>query len=242
MSNTVRMPLSDSHCNAITGKSLFYPSCGKDIYDPIKLYMAFVTDFWFVDVSEQCQSIPRETRELLQSLGYEQKKHIALKELHGTTIHKQEPYVIKVKTFTYTNGDESSAVHVHRCCGKGYNALRSIFDENSYTLGVFYYRGDSPGECGSGFYWLGSKTFPHVLRRLGNGGHVVTDGSNTFDGSFLKKRLAKFHNQRDMDPQEAMTQSAGFTYAHCRFQCIGHAGIKRGPVLVWKIDKLTGSV
>lgn len=237
MSDTVWIPLFDSHGNEIIGKSLFYPSCGNDMYDPIKLYIDFVTDFWFVDVSENCQSIPRQTSELLQTLGYERKKHIASKELHGTTIHSQEPYVITVKTFAYIKSDTGSEVNVHRCCGRGYNALRSIFDEDSYTLGVFYYRGDSPGESGSGFYWLGSKTFLHVLRRLSDGGHVVTDGSNVFGSSYLKRCLAKFHGQ-DIDPHEAMTQLAAFTYEHHQFTCIGHAGKKYGPTLVWKVNRL----
>ena len=231
------MILSVSDCIGIKDTSLFYPCCGRDLNDPLQLYISVIKDFWFVDILNNLNYISSQTNQLLQSLGYKQKKENNSKKFYGTTIHKKEPYTISVKTFTYIKKNEGREVNIHRCCGKGYDALRSIFDDNNYTLGVFFYRGDSKGECGSGFYWLGSKTFPYVLSRLSNGGHVVTDGSNVYGSSFLKKHLAKFHRQQ-ISPNEAVKQSNDFTYKNLRFDCVGHAEQKYGPVLIWRITKL----
>jgi hypothetical protein len=221
--------------NEIKDTSLFYPCCGDDLDNPLRIYIHLIKDFWFVDILSHHNHINDHTNKLLRSLGYEWKKEIKDK-FNGITLCKKEYYAIEVKTFTYIKISDGREVNIHRCCGKGYDALRSVFDGNNYTLGVFFYCGDSPGEGGSGFYWLGSKLFPYVLGRLADGGQVVTDGSNVYGSSSLKRLLAKFHSQK-ISQQEAMTKSEDFTYNNHRFNCIGHAGKRYGPVLIWKVKK-----
>ena len=55
-----------------------------------------------------------------------------------------------------------------------------------------------------------------------------------------RRRMEQLQQQQaaqQVSPQEAMEQSENFTYKNFHFDCIGHAGYKYGPVLIWRIDK-----
>jgi len=53
--------------------------------------------------------------------------------------------------------------------------------EAQKRFAVFFYRGDSQGGGGSGFYWLSAKYLTEVLDSIEEGGFLVTDGSNYSD-------------------------------------------------------------
>lgn len=64
------------------------------------------------------------------------------------------------------------------------------------VIDVLFYRGDSPGEGGSGIYVLGDSFLPYVLNKLpAEGGLIITDGSNSrgsnFDRMIRKNGMTK---------------------------------------------------
>ena len=101
-------------------------------------------------------------------------------------------------------------------------------------LGVFFFRGDNPvhGEGSSGILWLGGDLFSRVLKLLIPGGLVVTDGSNP--GPHGPKPLSAFYRKRNIGPR-AIEKAVPFEYQDRRFTCIGYAGEKNGPTLIWHV-------
>ena len=56
-------------------------------------------------------------------------------------------------------------------------------------INVLFYRKDSDGEGGSGIYVLGESFLPHVLQRFpGDGGLIITDGSNSRGSNFKRMK------------------------------------------------------
>lgn len=57
-------------------------------------------------------------------------------------------------------------------------------------IDVLFYRHDSEGEGGSGIFVLGDSFLPRLLRRFPvQGGHIITDGSNSRGSNF--KRMTR---------------------------------------------------
>lgn len=53
------------------------------------------------------------------------------------------------------------------------------------VIDVLFYRGDSPGEGGSGVFVLGDSFLPSILERFSpQGGLIITDGSNSRGSNF----------------------------------------------------------
>jgi hypothetical protein len=92
-------------------------------------------------------------------------------------------------------------------------------------LSIFFHRGDSDGEGGSGFYWLGRKRLRDVLSCLEPDGVLVSDGSNALR-SFRCGRSALQIDQDHIPPP--------IEVASRRFACVGYLGDRNGPTLVWK--------
>lgn len=105
-------------------------------------------------------------------------------------------------------------------------------------IGVFFHRGDSgptdnPSEGSSGSNWLSKAWLEPVIKRLVNGGLIVTDGScgKEYPG------FCRFHEQQEMDGLEAVAQSQAFTDNGVQFKCVGFAGMRYGPTLIWQVMK-----
>ena len=62
-----------------------------------------------------------------------------------------------------------------------YGNYLEVEAENQEKFAVFFFRGDSQGGGGSGFYWLSEKYLSEVLNSIEDGGFLVTDGSNYSD-------------------------------------------------------------
>ena len=76
--------------------------------------------------------------------------------------------------------DSNSDIYSH----DDYRYYRNYRESDSVEqkkFAVFFYRGDSQGEGGSGFYWLSNKYLSEVLQSIEDGGFLVTDGSNFSD-------------------------------------------------------------
>ena len=117
---------------------------------------------------------------------------------------------------------------VNYCKGRGYDAFQAIFRNFRRKLSVFYHRGDSGGENGSGFCWLDRPTIKYVLAQLELGGMIVSDGS------MAMKRLSKFHRKDDLQAQ-AVAQAEDFVIYQRHFTCVRYLGHRYGPTLAWKV-------
>src|SRR4051794_18227136 len=87
------------------------------------------------------------------------------------------------------------------------------FQKEISSLGVFFYRGDSEGEGGSGFHWLRRQNLKVVLNKLISGGLLVTDGSN--GGSRRYRELCKYRGGESGEKAVALARS--FTRSGCSF-------------------------
>jgi hypothetical protein len=122
-------------------------------------------------------------------------------------------------------------------------------------LGIFFFRGIS-SEGGSNHSWMSDKPVymirgePKVrlihmlLNALPDGGLIVTDASlGYFQDKHIKKSheyypLHEFFSNRDVSCQEAYERAKPFEDSFGRsFRCVGYAGMKNGPTLIWQVRK-----
>jgi hypothetical protein len=118
---------------------------------------------------------------------------------------------------------------LHRWARRGEEALAEI-----PRLGVFFHRGDTlaHGEGSSGVPWLGCDWLTQIAAKLVPGGFLVTDGSNCpTDGP---KELSAFYANRTLGPR-AVNEAKSFEFAGRFLSCVGYAGERYGPTLIWRI-------
>jgi hypothetical protein len=211
---------------------LFYPSAGDDIELPIKTFAPWIRDFWFVD---KCYDLNSRNYDPNRLFG---RRHQLVSDereiLTGTTLRNRTPFEIEVRHERYWVSGGVGLVTIHRCQGHGYNAFRTVFKDRGLKIAVFFHRGDSPGEGGSNFFWLGSGRrlgsgrLENVLDCLELGGLVVSDGSLAmpqFSWSGPETRITA----DDLPPP--------FECLARRLHCVGHLGHRYGPTLVWKVSE-----
>lgn len=205
-------------CEGLASRCLFYPSAGNDTRTPLAAFLPWVDDFWFVDVAYDL-TVPFNRQYQIEDEGTEQ--------LTGTTLKTRQPFCIDVRHERYRWPRRSTPVNIHRCRGRGYDTFRAAFMIPRKTVSVFFHRGDSPGEGGSNFYWLGRKRLADVMGCLEPGGLVVSDGSNALRQFRQSRRTGRIG-------AEAANSAQPFAAASRRFVCVGYLGERNGPTLVWK--------
>ena len=213
-------------------KSLFYPSCGDDLVVPLECFKDEVECFWFVDINN------RRNNPLSSPHGFSALRRVSARVLQGTTIRDKSEYTVKVTTYTCIRETDGRTLEINICEGRGYDAFRSIFDDLGEKLAVFFYRGDSPGESGSGFFWLERPRLSNVLNRLIEDGLIVSDGSNAMS------KLSQYHNQRNLEEADLDTLIAKmmpFDFTGWRFTCIDQIGMRYGPTFIWKVSTIPTS-
>jgi hypothetical protein len=228
----------------LSGATLFYPCSGIDFETPRGLFAPYVQDFWFVDIGYFRQASPESPRRFLElNGGYEfldvqmRLPNIPETEWHDDERYDSSPYV-RTETYRHISSGRTVRIHLHK--RRGPSALDTEIDK----LGVFFYRGDSEGEGGSGTLWLTvhRKTvnlIDKVLDKLIDGGLIVTDGSNCDRNKNPYAELGKFY-QKPVGCEAVKLAKPFEDNAGHRFQCIGYAGDKYGPTLVWQILKSEG--
>lgn len=233
----------------IENTALFYPCSGNDLVVPIQLFAPSVTDFWFVDHG-YFSSDHHDTKDYGFDKPADKQKPLLEADSNYRLIGKPtiagppnwdsndrdiEPCVL---TETYLHIASERCFRIHRRRGYGFSALRKEIT----SLGVFFYRGDSEGEGGSGNLWLASDHISDVLKKLVDGGLIVTDGSQ--HGRTHAKNYAKEYEELwkyrkcSMDVKEIkkIIESARFTDEEGRtFTCVGYAGHRYGPTLIWQV-------
>jgi hypothetical protein len=147
---------------------------------------------------------------------------------------------------TYEREDGRTFVVIRR---RGFGQIALSTEIPDRSIGVFMHRGDSPGEGGSGVYFLGNRgaryaplgrLFDTLACRLTDRALVITDGSNC-ELKSLRKRL---HHTLGMNGQEAFgnhqDQGTPLVLEGFLWSCVGwlRKG-PRGPTLIWGLTRQT---
>ncbi len=239
---------------------LFYPHSGNDLLTPIRLFAPYLHDFWFADLGYFNSTSPADCAQpVLQERSGFKLLDVTVDgpvvanpvkiERDGQHFFDIEPCVRTEKYEELVSGRE---IRVHRRRGFSTCALFQL-----PKLGVFFYRGDSSE--GSNVAWLRASNwsrnkrqkwlFHEVLDRLANGGLVVTDGSRHegANGLIIKTQpetghypfleLARFHGNNEIGNAAAKQSNSFEDDEERHFECVGYAGNKRGPTLIWRVTQ-----
>ncbi|MGI6666579.1 MAG: hypothetical protein ACOX5Q_03850 [Bacillota bacterium] len=208
---------------------LFYPCCGNDTFEPIQLFIDTVSDFYFID-SNLIPSLPRADRAMTSTDVRRHGGRVAHPFVRQVHIEQKPGY----NRYTWMVGPEpASTVQIHCKMEDGEAAFSQI-----PRLSVFYYRGDSPGEGGSGVWWLGEELFNMILDKLVDGGLVVTDGSN-WDPAFPDAPWSAMWQEHCgwKDSRDLRLRKSKFAYRDRQFSRLCQCGSRYGPVYVWRVTR-----
>jgi len=227
---------------------LFYPCSGGDLVTPIRLFAPHIHSFWFVDTAyfrpghqdTRHIGLDRPADEIAPVLADHSDFKLeqvsitgpATWPCHGTG-HEIEP-CIRSETYKHRHTGQTITVNLRR--GYGYSGF---INDDLGELGIFFYRGDSWGEGGSGAHWLHSH-MDVICSKLVEGGLLVTDGPSKW--SSRRGRYGFFCNNRYYSPQELAKNPPEHTDSKGRqFRCIGYAGRRYGETLIWRVSNVRGA-
>lgn len=197
-------PLSDAILDNVMEGCLFYPCSGDDLRPALDHFFHRISDFYFVDHS-YFRPGDQNTRNYKMDLPADEVKplyedvpgycymgsHINGEPSSARNDYYSDPCQL---TEIYLCLRSGSTIRIHRIRDNALNALERI----TQPISIFFYRGDSLGEGGSGDLWLSGRKLDNVINKMINGGIIVTDGSNvgqchdTYYG--LKNNNPKFEN------------------------------------------------
>lgn len=231
---------ADAHAIARRGV-LFYPCAGPDTEEAVDAFALDVTAFWFSDLDYQATDAgfvagcsPRGS----MNVRGVPNASMGSRRTEGLTHRWIEPCVW---TARMRHNRTAVDITVHWRRGFGEYALEREFADRS--ISVFMHRGDSPGEGGSGSYFLGrrlrrheplSRLFDKLAAKLQDEALIISDGSNC-----ALRQLRAFHKDMEIEPSAAMDASARpFERWGFRWKCIGYIGRHKGPTLIWRVTRL----
>jgi hypothetical protein len=229
----------DDRLHHLSETTLYYPCCGSDWAEPLRLFGPWVRSIRFVELHHR----PRvRNRGQLDPRLYPEWQFLSREGEEDAT----QPFSTGLGQDQ--SGDQSSTISERYChlpTGREVvihwhrSDARLTLNQFSDPLGVFFHRGDrgptkNPGEGSSGSHWLSKAWLEPVIARMVNKGFVVTDGSCGLE----YPELCRFYDRRTMDGQAAVAQAQEFTSGDVHFKCVGFAGMRYGPTLIWQISKL----
>ncbi len=232
----------------MAGRSLFYPCSGGDLVTPIRLFAPHILSFWFVDTAyfrpghQNTRYIGLDLRadKITPVLADHPAFSLLQVSITGpvtwpcrTANHEIEPCI---RSEIYEHLPSGKAITVNLRRGYGYSGF---LNEDLGELGIFFYRGDSGGEGGSGAHWLHSH-MDMICSKLVENGLLVTDGPSKWQTS--RGKYGFLCNNRYRSPQELTENPLRHTDRKGRiFTCIGYAGHRCGPTLIWRVSNIAGA-
>ena len=241
--------LESSLLDAVIGATLFYPCSGMDLFTPVEIFSSHIDDFWFVDRGYFAPGHPDTRGSRYDAPADEQPPVLKGKsdyEFIEKTIEGPpswdwnnsyiEPCLVTEK---YLHRPTERHITVRRRRGYGYSAFRN--EKDISPLGVFFYRGDSMGEGGSGNIWFTEEHLTEICDRLMEGGLIVTDSCGSIYRG-VKGNWGCFDLPDSMPPEEILeaAKTRSFSQVRRRFNCVGYVGYWKGPTLVWQVLRESG--
>lgn len=224
------------------GTKLFYPCAGRDVIEPTMIFGPLVSELWFADLA-----YPAGLR-MDPVFGGSSDNEYILKDVKiigspEAVLQRRDGYrfLSPSKRIEIYQRQDGSALQIIRRRGFGEIALGAEFPDDS--IGVFFYRGDGGGEGGSRveFFRNRRKIYPPLqnlfsllIRKLSKPALIITDGSNCGKRSGLP--VARFFNSY-ISSKDAFMMCAGqiWSVAGMQWRCVGFAGHRYGPTLVWAV-------
>lgn len=219
---------------------LFSPCSGSDIDLPFELFLDVVSEFWFVDVNYSCDTIQSLHPDLTCPSGY---RVLRADTIHPSGIQTDDDRVYAdhppcLRTTVYEHEQTGRRVVVNTFRRRGPSALLDL-----PVIHVFFYRGDSLGEGGSGTWWLTqyekkrrmTPLIQEVLARLPGDGLIVTDGSNCREDEWNPYRHFSLVQRRGTAKEIIRSGFSFFDDNGNLFECVGYVGNRYGPTFVWKL-------
>lgn len=230
---------------------LYYPCCWNDTIEPIRLFLNGIDQFHFADncniglPAVEGQAERTRYNSILNRgefcngrigrLAIRPNWFVEKSDMHDIDIDQAALDLAKQLTDcvnlpkspgiyqeVWSNSRDGSKTEVICHYNDGVIAVSSLD-----KLSVFFYRGDSIGEGGSGQWWLGPKLFNFVLDKLIDGGLIITDGSNP-DPLFREVEWSPLWNEKN-----------DFVYRDISFKCLGQIAPIRGRLtFVWQVKHL----
>jgi hypothetical protein len=235
----------------VQDRALFYPCSGGDLKLPIHTFSSYIRDFWFVDLCYfwpgHCHTadfgLDRPADEVSPYLADHPDYAFLDATIKGpVTGEIEDRWVLGrrrrdmtpcVRTEMYMHVPTGRYIRLHFRRGYGLSG----FQKEKFRLGVFFYRGDSQGEGGSGNLWLVPKKIDLISSRLVNGGLIVTDGSN--NGHNHHHDFLWNHGKYSDRGMEVPVLGDQFVdHVGRTFTCVGNLGYRYGPTLAWQVTKL----
>lgn len=225
---------------------LFYPCSGNDIIEPIKLFGSLVDRMIFADINEiklpkvNCSRVFINDR-LVNHYKTDSDaffEHGLIEEVHmNTELQSADIGPALARDFNMALGsvrpiNRVSSIEYYL---KNKNKLRvSIYNNDGFLslltlskISVFFYRGDSKQEEGSGQWWFSPQLFKTLISRLVDGAIIVTDGG-TFHPQYEHSSWSPL---RDRDNRR------DFCCYGSHFEYLGELPYDKGSCGVYKITK-----
>lgn len=155
---------------------------------PIRIFGSQFVTFIFVDIRYQFAKFdmppPAGWKEVTESIVVEGQPVDMMRSV-AEGKHRYRELSPAWRRSKYLHKETGRQIDIVFRRGFGQYALHELRDG---SLGMFFHRGDSIGECGSGVIYLGNRRMYHppismqmeiIKRKLSNPGLIVSDGSNT---------------------------------------------------------------
>lgn len=185
----------------------FYPCSGNDCEHAINLFRFDVTEFHFADPFRPV------SRGLKRDLAPGMRDIVNVNSIGNVVNHPGASRSIELM-------DQYVVSHQR-------DGLLTVLDQIPF-MSVFYYRGDSSGEGGSGQRWCSPVLLDLVLSRILNGGLLCCDESNSSGPIFKKLR--------------SLSVGETLSYRNLTIKLvhpdIGHCN---GPMTVWQVTESRGT-
>lgn len=228
---------------------LFYPCYGDDTYKPISLFLDTLDEFHFADILISDSSLPvlevegNINRKIIKRDGEScyfskdavrdsSKERISIINLDlGKVLEENLNFYIgncrskievPVQKRTWIVGKEKSIKNIYTYGVDGFTSLLTLDN-----ISVFFYRGDSIGEGGSGQWWFGKNIFETLLDKMVEGGIILTDGAN-FD---MREEFVPWKNLSTCGAKE------DFTALGRDFEYIGQVYSDAKELHAWRVTK-----
>lgn len=232
---------------------LFYPCAGADLLTPMALFADKVATLFFSD-----RGYFRPRNQDTRHFGLDAPAAVTQPmtapdgqwSLNNRLVEEVQDFDDEEFDFDmrYPGIARLTESYRHRTTGEQFQVIRTNtdarreFENLPKPLGVFFYRGDSLGEGGSGILWNDAPLFERMLEKLVNGGVLVTDGSNSGDaGKSHFGRHNPILSTRQTRTAEDASKLLGYSFMDNygrRLTCIGYAGQRYGATLIWQVFRI----
>jgi hypothetical protein len=201
-------------------RSLFYPMAGMDVRQPIISFLPHrINTFFFCDKNRRYDVRDALPVAQFDFKGFDNVLDAEIADQWGLS----RADVTTMRWIATRSGQEFRTSYLKVDAQE----LMATLGTRGEQFGVFFYRGDSPGEGGSDVYLLQPPLLETTLSLIENNGVLVSDGSNAVP------EFSVFHDQRP--PIRKIRAMEDFEIFEHDFYCIGSCGYKYGPSIAWRV-------